>query len=87
LADEGLELFAMDSMVNILILHRTPNKWPYCEANIIESDIPVIVDGLTAEPITECIQKVGHRHHKILIEEVKYHLTIPQVVQTSVVKN
>lgn len=77
----------MDGMVYILILYRTPNKRPYCEANIVECYIPVIVDSLTAEPIIEGIQKVRHCHHKILIKEVQYHFTIPQVVQTSVVKN
>lgn len=67
-----------------LIEYSKENNWQSSEKNVEDGNRPTIIKSLSGESVVEWIPKLGKGKGHTLIERVFHHLTVPNIVPSSV---
>lgn len=60
-------------IVYILIKSSSDHKWHWSEEQVIECDVPIIIECLCTKSIVKGEQKLRHCENHVFIEEIEYH--------------
>lgn len=67
-------------VIYILFENGSDQQRNTCENQIVQSDIPIIKNGLSRVPIVESKIELRQRKEHIFVKEIKRHLTNPNII-------